>query len=203
MLFYRSLNEVFRSWTHVAVLRVLQHTTAGFTGNQVAREAGMHPRSALKALTALEGLGIIHRQRGGRDHLFTLNRDHFLLVEGILPLLQSERRMIEHLETELRRLLKGRVIAAILFGSVARQEEGPRSDVDICLVTGDKSSRVIVQDMLHEHAPRFFRTIGAKLSPIFFTESEFRRKRETSLVKTIVSDGICIVGKIPGVLPRG
>ena len=108
MLFHRSLNEVFRSWTHVAVLRVLRDTTVGFTGNQVAREARMHPRSAFKALTALEMLGMIRRQRGGRDHLFTLNRDHILLVEGVLPLLDMERLMIDRLEAELRPLLQRR-----------------------------------------------------------------------------------------------
>ena len=50
MQFHRALNEVFRSWTHVAVMRALQDTTVGFTGNQVAGEARMHPRSAFKAL---------------------------------------------------------------------------------------------------------------------------------------------------------
>lgn len=64
MVFHRSLDEVFRSWTRVAVLRTLWDTATGFTGNQVARAAGMHPRSAFKALTALETLGMVQRQRG-------------------------------------------------------------------------------------------------------------------------------------------
>lgn len=203
MLFSRSLNEVFRSWTHVAVMRVLQDTTVGFTGNQVAREARMHPRSALKALTALEALGLIYRQRGGRDHLFTLNRDHILLAEAILPLLQCEGRVIERLEAELRTLLKRKVVAAILFGSVARQEEEPGSDVDLCCVVDGQNAKVGAQDVLHANASRLFRTFGAKMSPVFFTEREFLRKRTTSLVKAILAEGIWVVGRIPGVSRHG
>ena len=53
-------------------LRALIDTNSGFTGNEVARVSGMNPRSAFKALTSLENLGIVNRQIGGRDHIFTL-----------------------------------------------------------------------------------------------------------------------------------
>ena len=86
MVIHRPFDEVLRSWSHVAVLRAILDSAVGLTGNEIARVSGMQPRSALKALTSLEELGIVHRQRGGRDHLFTLNRDHFLTREGLLPL---------------------------------------------------------------------------------------------------------------------
>ncbi|MGA2623864.1 MAG: helix-turn-helix domain-containing protein [Bacteroidota bacterium] len=86
MIMHRVLDEVLRSWSHVAVLRALMDTSTGFTGNEVARVSGMQPRSALKALSSLEELGIVRRQRGGRDHLFTLNREHFLVREALLPI---------------------------------------------------------------------------------------------------------------------
>lgn len=197
MLFHRSLNEVFRSWTHVAVLRVLRDTTVGFTGNQVAREARMHPRSAFKALTALEMLGMIRRQRGGRDHLFTLNRDHILLVEGVLPLLDMERLMIDRLEAELRSLLQRKVVTAILFGSVARKEETPGSDLDLCCIVDGEKKSTVVQNALHTSAPHFYRSFGVKIAPIFLTGTEFLRKSGTPLMKAILSEGRIIVGRIP------
>jgi len=184
-------------------MRVLQDTAVGFTGNQVAREARMHPRSALKALTALEELGIVFRQRGGRDHLFTLNREHLLLVEGLLPLLQSERGMIDRFGAALEPILKGRVVAAILFGSVARQEEKPGSDVDLCCIVDDEKSKVAVQDALHANAQHLFRSFGAKISPILFTKRELLRKKRTSLVKAILAEGISVVGEIPREAGRG
>ena len=50
MIIYRAFDEVFRTWSNVAVIRALLDTNTGFTGNEVARAASMHPNSALKAL---------------------------------------------------------------------------------------------------------------------------------------------------------
>ena len=90
MIIYRAFDEVFRTWSNVAVIRALLDTNTGFTGNEVARAASMHPNSALKALTLLEGLGIVNRQIGGRDHIFSLNREYFLVQEAILKVFGIE-----------------------------------------------------------------------------------------------------------------
>ena len=203
MQFYRALNEVFRSWTHVAVMRALQDTTVGFTGNQVAREARMHPRSAFKALGALEVLGLIHRRRGGRDHLFTLNRDHVLLVEGVIPVLEAESQMLERLQATLRQLLSRKLVACIIFGSVARREENPESDVDLCCIVRSERERTRVQDALDANAAQLFLRFGAKIAPIFFTEVEFLGNGRTPLVKEILADGIVVAGKLPRVAKHG
>lgn len=41
MIIYRAFDEVFRSWSHVAVIRALIDTANGFTGNETARVSGM------------------------------------------------------------------------------------------------------------------------------------------------------------------
>lgn len=197
MQFHRALNEVFRSWTHVAVLRALQDTTVGFSGNQVARQAGMHPRSAFKALGTLELLGLIHRRRGGRDHLFTLNRDHVLVTKGVLPVLEVEGRLLGDLEAVLRKLLSRKVVACILFGSVARGEERPESDVDVCCIVRSQKERALAQQTLDAHAAQFFLRFGAKIAPVYFTEAEFRAKRRTPLVQAMLTEGRAVTGKIP------
>ena len=190
-------------WTHVAVLRALCDTATGFTGNQVARAASMHPRSAFKALTALETLGMVHRQRGGRDHLFTLNRDHVLLTEGILPLLEAERRIPERLEAELLQILKRKVVTAILFGSVARREERPESDLDLCCIVEAEREKDAVQTTLHTRAPSLYRRYGAKIAPVFFTRVEFQKKAKTVLVKAILGEGRIIIGRLPRIPDHG
>jgi uncharacterized protein len=197
MQFHRVLNEVFRSWTHVAVLRALQDTTVGFTGNQVARQAGMHPRSAFKALGTLEILGLIHRRRGGRDHLFTLNRDHALITEGVLPVLEVESGLLNDLEALIKQLLSRKVIACILFGSVARGEERPESDVDLCCIVRSPKERSSAEQALDDHAAEVFQKFGAKLAPVFFTVSEFQAKQRTPLLKSMLTEGRTIAGKIP------
>ncbi|MBI4428979.1 MAG: nucleotidyltransferase domain-containing protein [Ignavibacteriales bacterium] len=195
MVIHHVLDEVFRSWSSVAVLRVLLHTTTGFTGNEVARASGMHPRSAIKALSLLEELGIVRRQRGGRDHLFTLNREHFLVNHALLDLYNSERQFPEVLMTTLSTVLKGSVLSAVLFGSVAKNEETPRSDLDICCIVKSEKQKDGVRQILDAEAPNLYKKFGVKLAPVVFTLDEVRRNARKPLMRDISRSGKVITGK--------
>lgn len=203
MVIHRAFDEVFRSWSHVAVLRALLDTKSGFTGSEVARVSGMHPRSALKALTSLEQLGIVHRQRGGRDHIFTLNREHLLVRDGVLSLYQTERHFLEVLIATLAAVLKRPVISAIIFGSVVKQEETPLSDLDLCCIVKTEKQKDVVRELLSDDAPMLYRKFGVKTAPLLFTVKEFRKRSKTPLVKDIVEHGRLVVGKNPKALLNG
>jgi predicted nucleotidyltransferase len=203
MVIHRPYDEVLRSWSHVAVLRALLDSTAGLSGNEVARMSGMQPRSALKALTALEGLGIVRRQRGGRDHLFTLNRSHHLVVEGLLPLYGAEVSFRRGLEKSLSSILSKRVICAIIFGSVARKQESAESDLDLfCLVQSAKRKGEVRQSLTSagsELQTRF----GVKLAPVYFTATEFKKALKSPFVKQVLKEGVLLVGEVPRGVARG
>jgi predicted nucleotidyltransferase len=195
MVLHRPLNYVLRSWTHIAVLRALRDTATGFSGNQVARASGMTPRSAFLALTALEILGLVRRQRGGREHLFTLNRSNQIVEHGIIPLLQVEVDLPERFGQELRRLLQRCVVSAVLFGSTVRGDETPGSDLDLCCIVQDEAKRDAVRTALGKSARRLRETYGVGIAPIYLTVAEARRKRSSALLKDIVSNGRLIAGK--------
>ena len=129
MLLNRVFDEVFRTWSNIAVMRALLDTTTGFSGNETARSAGMHPRSAFKALTLLESLGIVNRKIGGRDHIFNLNRDNYLFQEAIYNVFKAEGNFRNAVIDNLKSILKGKVYSAVIFGSAARKEETPSSDL--------------------------------------------------------------------------
>ena len=203
MVINRVLDEVFRSWSHVAVLRALIDTKTGFTGNETARVSGMHPRSALKALTQLEELGIVIRQRGGRDHLFTLNRKHFLVTNIVLPVYQKENLFRSEIINEIASVLKKRVLSGVIFGSVARKEENPQSDFDICCIVNSVKEKNIIRELVNAKAESINIKFGIKLAPVFFTLKEFKNKSNTDLVKEIIEQGIVICGKTPGKLVNG
>lgn len=197
MLIHRVLNEVFRSWTHVAVLRALVDSADGLSGNAVARSAGMHPRSAFKALTVLEVLHVVRRQRGGRDHLFTLNREHLVLEKGLLPLYTMEGTFMNEITRALSALLARTVVSAVVFGSVARHEEGLHSDMDICCITRGMSGKQRVREVLDAGTPALRRRFGVRLAPLVFTVHEFRALAGTTLVKNIAREGVLITGQPP------
>jgi predicted nucleotidyltransferase len=195
MILHRPLNLVLRSWTHIAVLRALRDTATGFSGNQVARVSGMTPRSAFLALTALETLGLVRRRRGSREHLFTLNRSNHIVEHGIIPLLQLEIDLPERVDRELRHILQRRVVSTTLFGSTARGDEKPGSDLDLCCIVQDEPKEDAVRTALEKSATHLRETYGVGIAPIFFTVAEARRKRSSGLLRKIMSEGRVITGK--------
>lgn len=205
MIFHRVLDQVFSTWSHIAVLRVLQDTAHGLTGREIARLSSMSHRSCLKALTNLEDLHLLIRQRGGRDHLFVLNRDHVLVSEAILPLLEFERRFLLHVEEYLKKRLQRKTMSVILFGSVARKQEDTRSDLDLCVVVRAESEKAAVQEQIHVLAPSVQQRFGARISPIIFTAAEFARgvKLKKSPMHEIAKEGKVIAGKSLRDLTRG
>ncbi len=195
MVVNRVLDEIFRTWSNVAVLRALIDTNTGFSGNEVARVAGMNPRSAFKALASLEELGIVNRIVGGRDHIFTLNREHFLVQEVILKIYSTESKFPEEIKNALSAILKGHVYSAVIFGSVARKEEKPLSDLDVCCIVNSPLELLFVRDLLNKKSPLLYKKYGIKLAPVVFMKDAFLRKKKSKLIKGIVEEGILITGK--------
>ena len=191
MVLHGPFDEVFRSWSHVAVLRTLLDTTTGRTGNEVSRMSGMQPRPALKALSSLEE----RRQRGGRDHILTLNRDHFLVRNAISVLYQSERQFEEETYSTLSNLLKGKAVNVTVFGSTARHEETSLSDLDICCIVKSEKDMEEVRSLLIRDSSRLYRESGVKLAPRFFTVAEARTRKNTPLLRRIAKEGKLLSGK--------
>lgn len=196
MVFHHVWDRVFSTWSHVAVLRALQDSAKGSTGREIARQSGMNHRSCLQALTELEELFLIRRARGGRDHLFTLNREHLLVEEGILPLLALERGFSRSLFAYLSKRLGKQTKSIIVFGSVTRNEETPSSDLDLCLVVSADKTIAAVGAAVDSLAPQVLSRYGAKVAPFILTHKEFIRKAKRNLppVNDIAKEGIVIAG---------
>lgn len=201
MVINRVLDEIFRTWSNVAVLRALIDTNTGYSGNEVARVAGMNPRSAFKALTSLEELGIVNRVVGGRDHIFTLNREHYLVQEIILKIYPVESKFLDEVINALSAILKGHVYSAVIFGSVSRKEEKSLSDLDICCIVNTPIEVLFVRDTLNKKSSILYKKYGIRLAPVLFMKAQFLRKKRTKLIKDIAKEGILITGKsIKGLL---
>jgi predicted nucleotidyltransferase len=196
MIVNRVFDEVFRTWSNVAVMRALLDTNNGFTGNEVARKSEMHPRSALKALTLLEGLGIVNRLRGGRDHIFTLNREHFIVQEAVIRLFDVESKFPQEIKKSLAAVLKNKVVCAVIFGSTARKEETTLSDLDICCTVKSSEELEPVRELLYSKVSILYKKYGIKLAPVFFTQDEFNRKKNTQVIQNIISEGDIVLGKL-------
>jgi predicted nucleotidyltransferase len=167
------------------------------SGRELSRLSNMNHRSCLQALTRLEKIGFVIRNRGGRDHLFLINREHRLWTEGILPLLEIERRHMGRLAKRLRKELSIYVESAILYGSSVMKHEAHDTTVDLCVVINNRTTEKEIQHHLNNIAAIVWKRYGAKLQSVVFTETEFirRAKRAQHPVAIILKEGQVIAGK--------
>ncbi|MFH1037197.1 MAG: hypothetical protein V1789_00820 [PVC group bacterium] len=61
----------------------------------------------------------------GKNQLFRLNRDSSLVQSVILPMLEAEQKQFSLMRDDLARIMEGKCISGVLFGSTARGEETP------------------------------------------------------------------------------
>lgn len=197
MIVHKPLNEIFSTYSNIAVARELRHTTNGFTGREVAKRAGLSAPSAARALAQLESLKIVNRRIGGRDHLFTLNFSNYFVKEIILPILEAESMFYELIKKELIKCLSGKAISVILFGSVARKEESIKSDFDICLVFKDAKNKKELERKLNSCRDKLFNKYGINTAAFYISLREFkqRAKVKKSPVDEIIKEGIILSGK--------
>ncbi|MGH2625205.1 MAG: nucleotidyltransferase domain-containing protein [Anaerolineales bacterium] len=118
------------------VLAVLAGAQAAFTGRQVHQVAGRHSERGIRnALHRLCTQGIVHRERVGAADQYRLNRAH-LAAPYIEALAGLRDQLLQRISGELDRWAIAPVFAA-LFGSAARGEMRPDSDIDLLVVRED------------------------------------------------------------------
>ncbi|MGA2623863.1 MAG: nucleotidyltransferase domain-containing protein [Bacteroidota bacterium] len=107
------------------------------------------------------------------------------------------------IKTFLSANLGSPAVSAVLFGSVARGEETPMSDLDMCCIVKKEKQKEIVRERLDAVSSELYRKFGVKVAPVYFTVEELQKKSKSSLVKSILSHGIVIAGKNPKDLLHG
>jgi predicted nucleotidyltransferase len=115
------------------VLAVLAGSTASFTGRQVHQIAARHSeRGVRNSLHRLCEQGIVTRERVGSADVYQLNRRH--LASGYIERLARIRtELLDNIVAEVG-AWKVKALFVALFGSAARGEMRPDSDIDLFVV---------------------------------------------------------------------
>lgn len=132
----KSLDDVFATGSHVKVLRALVELPDGLTvsGRDVARRAGVSQPTAAEVLHALEAQGLLIVGRRPRAAYYRLNPEH-VLAPILSDIFARERHVRADLEQRVAAGLAGLrdVEAAYVFGSAARGDMRPNSDIDVAV----------------------------------------------------------------------
>lgn len=115
-----------------AVLGVLAGSSKARTGRELARLAGRSQPAVQEVLDRFSEQGLVYVSFAGRSGAYTLNREHLAA-----PAIEDLTNLRNKLFARLREEIAGWAVApahASVFGSAARGDGGPQSDIDIFVV---------------------------------------------------------------------
>jgi predicted nucleotidyltransferase len=175
-----------------AVLAALLRTGTPLTGRQIHGLVSDHYSlwTVQETLKALVRLGLVETLTIGRAHVHTIIEGHASLAP-LLALLDP----IATLRDAVKEVTRTDVSAVILFGSIARGEATPESDIDLAVIAPRRwDKRVELEDHVHTR-------LGNDCDVLAFTAAEFGRLAASGepVVGDILRDGFALVGAMPRV----
>lgn len=157
-----------------AVLEVLAGTESGLSATQIARLAARGSRQGQAlVLDRLVEHGLVIAEPANRGYLYRLNRDH-VLADAVLSAYRARRTVFDRL-TEAVKALDPEPVHVSLYGSVARREAGPGSDIDLLVVLPSApASDTGWSDQVQSLADRALAWTGNRLECLTFTVDELQ-----------------------------
>jgi predicted nucleotidyltransferase len=197
MRFKNFLEEVLGSKTKVKVLRVFAKFPAKeFIEDELERLLKIPHQSIAYALKDLVNYQVINIRQIGKSRIYTLNQDNYISKEILAPVFRGEEKALDELVGEIIFAFTPlNVQKVILYGSIARGEEEPSSDIDLLIVIPRKSQVEEVEDVTGKLKSKVIKRFGNTISPIIMTaeEYEIQRAEGKQLVKKAEEEGITVV----------
>ena len=177
-------------------LRVLTGAEAEYTGRQVHQLIGHSSEEGVRrALNRLVDEGLVSSRKAGQATLYGFNREH-VAAPWIVGLMRLRAELVERLREEIGSWTV-QPLAAAIFGSVARGEAGPGSDLDIFLVrpsSGDEQTWDAQVAALADAATRW---TGNDARPVELDEADLVGGAvDESLIQDVLDHGIEIAGSL-------
>lgn len=114
------------------ILAVLVETSAELNLRSLARLSGVSLAQASRVLPGLVSLGLVERREVPPSALFRIVPEH-VAVQAVVALSRARDVTLDEIGLEAAKL-PGPPVSVIVFGSLARGDGGPESDIDVVLV---------------------------------------------------------------------
>lgn len=196
----KALDHVLGTGAKVDLLRVLARLDTPTSGREAERLAGVAHGSARKALSELVAVGVLRLTTTPGTYLYEINRDHDF-VPHLETLFKAEAARLPSLSDEVRSALQKldleqKVVSVIVFGSAARGDTTPESDLDLLVLVRDPADSSAARDLVEAVSDRLRARYGAQPSALVLTASEARERHRQGdpLMQNILADGRTLVG---------
>ena len=192
------LDDIFHNKNNVRILRhLVLFPSKVITGRGIARELGMNHATCIRALDSLVDMGAISRKSIGKSSVYEVPDDTVLYKDLLMPLFEKEASLLDDLVGIVSKGIKQHILSVYVFGSVARGEDTPASDIDLVLVLKAGGDKEMVEEVMAENEREAYRLYRIGTNTLLYTCDEFERmkQREHPLAREILSGGKLLYGK--------
>jgi predicted nucleotidyltransferase len=194
------LDLVLAGTGSVRVLRTLLGHGGALSVSRLARDTMMTPDGVRGVLSDLGRLRVVESLGSGRTRLFRAALAH-PVIRALEALFEAERTRFDDIKNAITGAVGDeRILAAWLFGSVARGEDTPDSDIDVALVVdGDSATRDAVADEVREAMGGIDSRLGITTSIVAATPDDVLRhaNEPSTLWGDLLRDGQVLKGPLP------
>jgi predicted nucleotidyltransferase len=160
--------------------------------SELAAALETSPSSLQRELASLSAAGILKLRPEGRRTYYAAN-ENASMYEELRALVRKMTGIPAEVEAALEPLLQ-KTDLALIYGSVARQEERADSDVDLLVVADD-----LTLEELYRATEVAERRLQRKVNPTLYSRAEFARRRRAKnpfLDKVLRGPKIVLVGEL-------
>ena len=163
------LADILFGRTRGAILALLYgHADQSFYTRQIAREVHASVGAIQRELETLAKIGLIKRTSVGNQVFYQVNKDASVFAD-MRGLVSKTVGAFGVVRTALEPL-SNQIVAAFVYGSVARQEETAQSDIDLMII-----GQITLEDVL-SRLSGVENTLSRALNPSVYSAAEFRSK---------------------------
>ena len=148
--------------------------------SDLARHLKVPKTSLQRELEHLHSAGIIQRRVEGKHVYYRADRENPIFPE-LKGIMAKTAGLVEVIREVLRPMAK-RIDIAFIYGSVARSEESPKSDVDL-LVVGEVGLSDLALPLQMASG-----TLAREVNPTVYGRAEFERKAATESFVSAILD---------------
>lgn len=163
-----ALAALFGKSRRAVLALLLGRPDESFYVREVVRAAGVGQGTVQRELEQLTRAGIVRRFTRGRQVYFQADADCPIFPE-LRGIVWKTVGLVDVLRKALDPLAR-QITLAFVYGSVARGEQRPGSDIDLCVI-----AKMSFAELVNALAPAQ-KTLAREINPTVYPANEFRRK---------------------------